>query len=215
VPTLLACPFCRELFTPSEGDQCPHCGLMLVDLEKLPPSAEARREAEEAGLVDPPELEALGFWYLGRGRGALPMLAAAGLALFAAPWARLERPDEVTLSGLDLARTGVPWLFGGAVGLFLLVPLVWSRRSVVELRGVRVIAATLSVMTALEAAALFFWPPLESAHYSSGLTYRWGLAASLVTSLLATVQSARLGGRLDDLRDLPTRSGRSDQHVLH
>lgn len=202
MPTLLACPFCRELFTPSEGDQCPHCGLSLVDLEKLPPSLEARQEAAEAGLLDPPEFEAQGFWYLGRGRGALVLAAALGLTCFFMPWVRLERPEAVLLSGFELAKTGAPWLFGGAIGWFLLLPLVWSRRSVVELRGIRIIAATLSVMTALEGSLLFYKPPLESAYYTSGLTYAWGLSASVALSVLAAFLSSRLGGSLEDLRDL-------------
>lgn len=216
MPTLLACPFCRELFTPSEGDQCPHCGLLLVDLEKLPPSLEARQEAAEAGLVDPPELESQGFWYLGRGRGPLTILAVFGLSCFFTPWVRLERPEAVTLSGFELAQAGVPWLFGGAIGWFLLIPLVWSRRSVMELRGIRVIAATLSVMTALEAGLLFYRPPLESSYYMSGLTYAWGLAVSGLSSGVAVALSARLGGSLDDLRDLPGNTGsRSASDVVH
>lgn len=213
--TLLACPFCRELFTPSEGDQCPHCGLLLVDLEKLPPSLEARREAEEAGLVDPPEFERRSFWYLGRGRGALTFTAALGLAGFFVPWAHLERPDRITLSGLDLAKSGAPWLFGGAIGLFLLMPLVWSRRSIVELRGIRIICGTLSVMTALEAVFLYVWPPLESAYYSSGLRYGWGLHASFSASLLAVLMSTRLGGRLNDLRDLPAPNELPEREIVH
>jgi len=207
VPTLLACPFCRELYTPSEGDRCPHCGLILVDLEGLPPSLDAQREAALAGLVDPPELERQTFWYLGRGRGPLALLALLGFLLFLCPWAHLTRPDQVTLSGLDLAKTGAPWLFGGAIGWFLLLPLVWSRRSVVELRGIRVIASALSALTTIEAGLLLARPPLESSYYSSGLRYGWGLYASLLVSLLALWLSARLGGELADLRDLPGTPG--------
>ena len=214
--TLLACPFCRELFTPTEGERCPHCGLLLVDLSRLPPSLEARQEAEAAGELDPPELERLGFWYGGRGRGLLPVVAALGLATFIGPWAMLERPEHVTLSGFDLARAGVPWLFGGAIGWFILVPLVWSRRSVVELRGVRIIAATLAVLTALETTLLLLRPPLESTYYSSGLRYGWGLYASLLVSALGTYVAATLGGRLDDLRDLPSQKGAASTELpLH
>jgi hypothetical protein len=216
VATLLACPFCRELFTPSEGERCPHCGLLLVDLARLPPSLEARQEAEAQGELDPPELRRLGFWYERRGRGLMPVVAALGLATFVAPWVMLERPEQVTLSGFDLARAGVPWLFGGAIGWFILVPLVWSRRSVVELRGVRIIAATLAVLTALEAMLLLLRPPLESAYYSSGLRYGWGLYASLVVSAFGTYVAATLGGRLDDLRDLPShRAAAPTEQPLH
>lgn len=215
VPTLLACPFCRELFTPSEGDQCHHCGLLLVDLEKLPPSLDAARDAAAAGLLDPPELEAQSFWYLRRGRGVLPTLGLAGLLAFFAPWVRLERPEMVALSGFELAQSGLPWLFGGAVGWFLLIPLVWSRRSVIELRGVRIVAATMSVMTALEASLLFLKPPLESAYYASGLSYAWGLGLSFCLSVLATAVSVRLGGSLADLRDLPRTGAATSSGTVH
>lgn len=205
--TLLACPFCRELYTPSEGDRCPHCGLLLVDLAGLPPSLEARQEAEAAGLLDPPEFQRQAFWYLGRGRGALAAAAASGLVCFVAPWVHLERPEQVTLSGLDLAKAGVPWLFGGAIGWFLLLPLVWSRRSVAELQSVRIIATALSALTTIEAAFLLVRPPLESRYYSSGLEYGWGLYASLLVSLVALYFGATLGGTSGDLRDLQLQKG--------
>ena len=216
MPTLLACPFCRELFTPNEGERCPHCGLLLVDLTRLPPSLEARQEADASGTGDPPEFEQLGFFYLGRGRGLLAAAAALGLACFFGPWARLERPEQVSLSGLDLARAGAPWLFGGAVAWFLLVPLVWSRRSIVELRGIRIIAATLAALTAIEAVFLLCRPPLENEYYSSGLHYAWGLYAGLLISSVGVYAAATLGGRLDDLRDLPSRkSGPPAPETLH
>jgi hypothetical protein len=216
VATLLACPFCRELFTPSEGDRCPHCGLLLVDLAGLPPSLEARQEAEQAGYLDPPELERQAFWYLGRGRGALTATAVLGLGSFVAPWVHLERPENVTLTGFDLARAGVPWLFAGAIGWFLLLPLVWSRRSVAELQSVRIVTTTLSVLTTIETVFLLMRPPLESSYYSSGLTYGWGLYASLLVSLVALPLAVTLGGRTGDLRDLPTQRVRSPaSETLH
>jgi hypothetical protein len=190
---------------PSEGDRCPHCGLLLVDLAGLPPSLETRQEAEEAGYLDPPEFERQAFWYLGRGRGALTAVAALGLCCFVSPWVHLERPDPVTLSGLELAKAGLPWLFGGGIGWFLLIPLVWSRRSVAQLQGVRVIAAALSALTTIEAALLFLRPPLESHYYSSGLRYGWGLYASLVISLVGLYLALTLGGSPRDLRDLKAR----------
>jgi len=188
----------------------------LVDLAGLPPSLEARQEAEEAGYLDPPEFERQPFWYVGRGRGALTAVAALGLACFTLPWAHLERPDRVTLSGLELAQAGLPWLFGGAIGWFLLIPLVWSRRSVAELRGVRIASATLPALTTIEAVLLILRPPLESHYYSSGLRYGWGLSASLILGLLGIYLGVTLGGSPRDLRDLKTRSERpSSPKTLH
>ena len=39
--SLLACPFCREMFQKDEQTNCPLCGMSLVAFEKLPASADA------------------------------------------------------------------------------------------------------------------------------------------------------------------------------
>lgn len=198
---LLACPFCRELFDDREASRCPQCDLPLVPMERLPLSAEALEEEGAPHL--PPEHRPLGTWFLGRGRGALLALAVAGAALFFMPWVELTHAHEVTLRGYDLARGNAPWLWGGAIGWFLLVPLLLSRRTVADLRGVRVIAATFSAMTLGEAAMLLLRPPAEHGYVSYGLEYTWGLYASAVVSAAAIAVAVRLGGRLEDLRDLP------------
>ena len=200
---LLACPFCRELYGEKEGPRCPTCDIPLVPMASLPLSAEALAEASARGEVDPPEDRRLGFLYLGRGRGALLGVAAIGLALFFSPWVSLERPDEVTLSGFDLARGSAGWLWGGAIGWFLLVPLALSRRSVNELRGLRVIAVTFALMTLGETILLFAKPPSGHQYFGYGLSWAYGLYASALVSALGAVIGIRLGGALEDLRDLP------------
>ena len=61
--SLVACPFCRELFDRAEAEQCPHCGIPLEPLHRLPPSHEevereaahwerARPEDQPIGLTD-------------------------------------------------------------------------------------------------------------------------------------------------------------------
>lgn len=199
---LLSCPFCRELFARDEGPRCPECDLPLVPLHQLPLSLDGQAEAAE-GPVDPPEDQKLPLLFFRRGRGLVPALALFGLLLFFAPWVSLMRPDEIELSGFDLATSNAPWLFGGAVGWFLLPPLVLSRRTLNQLRGIRVVCTLFSAMTAGEAAMMLLNPPAEHGYFATGLDYGWGIYSSLVVSVLGAAASMRLGGSMNDLRDVP------------
>lgn len=192
---LVACPFCRELFDEREVERCPDCGLPVVPLERLPPVPEAL--ADEDRPFVPEENRPLGFWTWRYGRGPLLCLALLGAALFFAPWVTLTRADDVTLRGFDLARGNAPWLWGGALGWFLMVPLVLSRRTRAHLWGVRVIAATFAAMTAGEAALLLARPPADPSYFSYGVEYTWGLYASGLVSLVAVAVAARLGGKIE------------------
>lgn len=189
---LLACPFCRELFDERETSRCPQCDIPLVSMERLPPPPEEL--ADEDRPFVPPEFRRLSPWHWQNGRGALVLLALLGGALFFAPWVNLTRVDEVTLRGFDLARGNVPWLWGGALGWFLLVPLVASRRRLVELWGIRVIAATFAAMTLLEVGMLLLRPPRDHSYFAYGVEYAWGLYLSGVVSLAAIGVALRLGG---------------------
>lgn len=214
VGRLLACPFCRELYTRDESTRCPQCDLPLVPMERLPLSLDAQAEQDARPYV-PPEYRRLSPWFWRRGRGVVAALALCGLGLFFAPWVHLTHADEVTLRGFDLARGNATWLWGGAVGWFLSVPLVLSRRSVVDLRGIRVIAATFAAMTLVEVGFLLVRPPAEHGYFSYGLAYAWGLYASGVVSLVAVVAALRLGGRVEDLRDLPPDEVHRASSALH
>jgi len=198
---LLSCPFCRELFADDEGPKCPECDLPLVPIHQLPLSREAQAEAGDE--LDPPEDQTLPLAYLGRGRGALMLVTVLGFVLFFQPWVTLLRPDPIALSGRDLAGGNAPWLWGGAVGWFILLPLIVSRRTVTELRGVRAIAVMFAALTLGEGLMLLLRPPIEHGYFSAGLEYAWGLYANLGVSSLGIYLSLRLGGSLEDLRDLP------------
>jgi hypothetical protein len=200
---LLSCPFCRELFSEDEGKKCPECGLPLVSLASLPLSLEGRQEAQDRGDLDAPFDQRLPFFFIGRGRALLFLLAGLGLGLFFAPWASLERPEVIDLTGFDLARSGAPWLWGGAVGWFTMIPLLLSRRSVNQLRGIRVIASFFCMATVGEVALMLLNPPNDHLFFSSGLQYSWGIYASGAAALLGTSVALRLGGSTADLRDLP------------
>jgi hypothetical protein len=193
--SLLACPFCREMFPRKEQGPCPVCGVPLVALEKLPPSHEA---LSEDGIPPEPEWEPLPVTFWRRGRGALALLAAAGLVAFFAPWVRETMPDIVTYSGFALARR-LGWAWGAAVGWFVLLPVVLSRRSVMKMRGARVAASFLSAVPGLTAALLLARPPHGSHAVPLRFAFAWGLYGTLGLSLLALGFALFFGGRVDDI----------------
>ena len=199
---LLSCPFCRELFAKNEGPKCPNCDIPLVPLHHLPLSPEGQAEAA-LEQVDPPEDQTLPLLYWRRGRGLVTLLSILGIGLFFAPWVSLMRPDEIKLSGFDLATANAPFLWGGVVAWFLLVPLVLSRRTLHQLFGVRIICTMFALLTGGETTLMLLRPPAEHSYFATGLEYNFGIYMSLVVSVLAAVCAARLGGSLSDLRDVP------------
>jgi hypothetical protein len=205
---LLACPFCRELFEPRERRACPVCGVALVPLDRLPPSADAQAED---GVPHQPEHDRLGVAYLGRGRGALAVLAVAGLAAFMGPWVHVTMPDIVTLSGFALARR-LGWSWGAGVAWFVLLPTVLSRRSIMQMRGARVAAAFLAAVPGVTTAVLLSRPP----HGSHGVPLRFvfgeGLYATLGLSVVALGFALFFGGRVDAI---VVRRGTSQGQVVH
>ena len=204
VPRLNACPFCRSLFPSNEARQCPECGVKLVPMENLPPSLDVAADELEAGELVLPEQRPMPWNYFGRNRGALLLIALLGLATFFAPWVELRMPDLSVRSGFDLARGRAGWLWGGAVGWLVMLPLVWTRRTIHRLRGVRFVTAMFAAMTLIEAGILLSMPPRAQHHVPLEIVWRWGIYASLGTSLLGIVVALRLGGKLADLPRIVT-----------
>jgi hypothetical protein len=192
--SLVACPFCREMFEKREATECPVCGMRLASFDKLPPS----QESEEEHVPTAPELEPFGALYLGRGRGALAASGLLGLLLFFAPWIEVALPDTYVLSGFDLGRR-LGWSWGAGVAWLVLVPTVLSRRTIAHLRGARVAAAFLSAVPAITVAVLLARPP-QGRIVPLQFTYGWGLHTTLALSIVAVLLAVRLGGRVDDIR---------------
>jgi hypothetical protein len=200
---LLACPFCRELFPAGEAKTCPECDVELKPMEELPPSLDALADEVASGEVVPAVERELPANYFGRGRGALLVLSALGLMSFFLPWVVMTRPELASLSGFELARGRAGWLWGGAVAWFIMLPLVWTRRSIARLRGVRIICCLFAAMTLGEVAVLMSLPPRGSRYLSVEFHWGFGLYLSAAISLLALFVAARLGGRADDLPATP------------
>lgn len=218
---LFACPFCRTLYPSGETTTCAVCGVGLVRFERLPPSAEAASEAAEhdAEPAVLPEDERLAWNDFRRGRGALLLVGIAGVVLFFMPWVNIEMPEDVVRSGYDLARGRAGWLWGGATGWLVLVPLVWSRRTIRSMFGVRPVCAVLAGMTLVEVGMLLAVPP-QGGRLPVELHWTWGLYASGVVSLVGTALAMRFGGDLPPLSSeasgaAPPTSESSKKRILH
>lgn len=203
VARLLACPFCRELFPEGETTNCPECSVSLESMSKLPPSLDALADEIEEGHVTPPEHRVLPWSYFGRSRGLLLALACLGLLSFFWPWVEVRAPEALSLSGFDLARGRAGWLWGGAVGWFILIPLVWTRRSIAKMRGVRVIAALFAALTLVEVVMMIALPPQSSHLRPVEIAWSFGIYASGLISLAGIVAAVRFGGSVRDLPALP------------
>jgi hypothetical protein len=194
---LLACPFCREMFSDQDGDKCPVCGVPLVAQHSLPLSDDA---LSEDGLPRQPEWEPLPHTFLGRSRGALAVLAVAGLVAFFLPWVHLTMPDIVSYSGFTLARR-LGWAWGGPVAWFVLLPTVLSRRTIMHMRGARVAAAFLAAVPGLT-AGLILARSQQGNHGGVPLHFTWdlGIYLTVVLSTAAVGFALFFGGRVDDIK---------------
>lgn len=180
--------------------------------ERLPLSADAL--AEEPLVPVHPEDELLPWSHWQRGRGALLVLAALGFALFFAPWVRLELPEVAVRSGFELARGRAGWLWGGATGWLVLLPLVWTRRTIYKLRGIRPIAVAFSAMTLGEVLLMVAMPP-RGRYVPVEIHWAYGLYASAVVSALATVTALFLGGAVPKVPPRGPEPPPRDRRILH
>lgn len=201
VSGLLCCPFCRELYTKDdEVERCPDCGVDLVPFYEVAPSPETRLEQEAMLDQTPPEWHTLSLWEWRRGRGLLLLLAILGLASYALPWFSQTMPETRVLTGYQLARHHVGWLWGGAVGWFILLPLVITRRSIAAMRGVRMIAAIFASMTATEILVFVNVTASRQSQVVVQFAWEWGIWVSCFISALGTCVAATFGGTIPQPR---------------
>ena len=198
---LLACPFCRTLYTEGEAQACTECGLALVPLQRLSP--QESEHGEEGGSARLPEDERLPWTAWGRGRGLLLILAVAGLVSFFLPWVELTFPEQEFRSGFDLARGRAGWLWGGAAAWLVVIPLVLSRRTIAAMRGVRPITALLCSLTLAEVLMLLLVPPTPPRAVPMTFEWAFGLYASGLVSAGATLAGILFGGALPPLPTAP------------
>jgi hypothetical protein len=210
---LRACPFCRTLYRVEEGKVCAECGVELVPMQALGPSPDAALEEPEEPVL--PEDQPLPWNFWGRGRALLLALSLLGLGCFFTPWVEITLPESAVRSGFDLARGRAGWLWGGAVAYFVLLPLVWTRRTITRMRGVRVVVTLLASMTLMEVVMLLAFPPRRHTLVPFSLDWRWGIYASGLVSLAATIAGFRFGGALPPLPPAPVKSMRPDGETLH
>ena len=126
----------------------------------------------------------------------------------------MEMPESVVRSGYDLARGRAGWLWGGATGWLILIPLVWSRRTIRAMFGSRAIAAMLSAMTLFEVCMLVLLPP-RSDRLPVEIHWAWGLYLSALTSLAGAVLGMRFGGTLPPLATDGDVGESSSKRILH
>jgi len=194
--SLLACPFCREMFPKGERTKCPVCGVDLVPFDTLPLSDDA---LGEDGIPREPDTELLPLAFPGRGRALLAGLSVAGLVAFFLPWIDVTMPDVFSMSGFVLARR-LGWAWGAGVAWFILLPMVVTRRSIRKMRGARVAATFLAAVPGTTAAILLGRPPHGSHGVPVRFTFEAGIYATVVLSLVAVVAALFFGGRADDIR---------------
>jgi hypothetical protein len=96
----------------------------------------------------------------------------------------------------------------------VLIPLVWSRRTIRSMFGARPISAMLSGLTLVEVGMLLALPP-RGGRLPVELHWAWGLYASGLVSLAAIVSAVRFGGTLPPLAPPTSSPESSGKRILH
>jgi len=188
VRTLLACPFCRELYATDEGiERCPACGLVLQSVEQLPANPLLEPELDEDDVRLSP-------WDPSKNRGALLLGILLGLGVFFAPWVHLTAPEDRSFAAFDLARAGAPWLWSVATAWFVLGPLVFTRRTRRAQRGARLIVGLLAAVPAVDVAMIAALPAASHSRIPVHFEWSWGPWITGFLSLVCVVLALGFGG---------------------
>ncbi len=186
--SLVACPFCGEMFVEGEAEACPVCAVALERIEKLPRYASRKKPAD----ANDPDDERLAVFDLRGGKGAVAGMAIVGVVLFFLPWVHLTLPYVDDKSGFDLARHRLGWLWAVFVAWLVVVPTVLSRGSLRQLRGARVACGFLCAIPLVATAMLLARPP-HATVVPVRFSWCWAIFATSGTSLGAVIASLRLG----------------------
>ncbi len=182
----LFCPFCRECF---EGEaQCPEHELPLVPFERLP---KMRRVVGDD--------ERLSAWDLRFGRGIVGLAAATILLGFAAPLVTSTIDAPLTVDGFRMAVGVAPNLWVVPCVALALVVILGRRRTLVEMRSMRL---AVPLLAGLVASSLAY--SLWRVHHAAALLamrigrpvtieVRWGTWVLGAAVVLGCVGGARLG----------------------
>jgi hypothetical protein len=88
-----------------------------------------------------------------------------------------------------------------------MIPLVWTRRTIAKMRGVRIVAVAFAALTLIEVGMMLSMPPQSSRLRPVELAWSFGIYASAVFSVIGVAVATRFGGRLDDLPAVPWHDG--------
>lgn len=187
---LLACPFCREMYSTAEAEICPMCALPLTAVHKLP----------RADGFDPTDLEAavadddlrVPFASIARGRGPLALAGVFGITLFFLPWIDLTFPMTDQLSGFDLAQR-LGWTWAVPAAWFVLIPTVLSRRTARKMQSARVAIGMLAFFPGLAAFTLWMRPPRGAYGLRLEYSFLWPMLGTIALSALTIVVGAFFG----------------------
>lgn len=195
--TLKACPFCREMFAEDEAKECPLCGVALTSINKLAPSSDAVDADEELDAVEPEDRQ-VPWTHFGDGRGPLVICCLLGLFAFFVPWVYMHAPDEIALNGASLAKRAPP-VWAAFVSWFTLLPMVISRRTLRQMRGIRYATAFMASLPAV-VASIFLLNPPQAAQIRGivvHLRFTWGpgIYAAVVLSVVGTAIALLMFGK--------------------
>jgi magnesium-transporting ATPase (P-type) len=207
---LIACPFCRQMFERGEARACPECGLALEDITKLPPTSASLDDDDPFEEV-PPEMELLPWSYVGRGRGALTVIALLGLGAFFLPWMKETVPELRQWTGLQFAER-LSWMWAPLVSWLVTVPLVLSRRTIHAMRGARFAVGLMATIVIMTVVMRIVVVPESSRFRPMRFEWSYGLYATLVLGIAALLCAVRFGG---SRVDLPTSQMRRGSETLH
>lgn len=186
--TLLACPFCRELFPSGADERCPECGVVLESFHRVAEYAD-----DIDGELPIPDEERHVRWSSPKhGRGPLLVAPVVGLVTFFLPWISIAYPVSLHMSGFDLARRlGWPWAIAAA--WLVLLPTVLTRRSLRRMRSARLAVLMLSVIPGISSAILWANPPRWLAGIPVQVALHWPLHLGVALSLVGVVGSLLFG----------------------